>query len=145
MKPTKSDKEQRVTFIICSRAYAEPPCNAEKSSNQVLVSPQKNKMKFSLLVLIDIFASHTEGHRLGRFYLCFFLRGIFSTNQVKTASHGDVSVVISCLKSTPLVFVAILQKNTLTSVPKNISADCYKLSSCQIAVTDSTEVVLTFK
>lgn len=63
MKPTKPDKEQRVTFIICSRAYAEAPCNGEKSSNQVLVSPQRNKMKFSLLVLTDIFASRTEGHR----------------------------------------------------------------------------------
>lgn len=48
----------------------------------------------------------------GRFYLCFFLCGIFSTNQVKTPSHGIVSVVISCFKSTPLAFVAILQKKT---------------------------------
>lgn len=118
MKPTKSDKDQRVTFIICSQAYAEAPCNGEKSSNQVLVSPQRNKMKFSLLVLTDIFASHTEGHRLGRFYLCFFLCGIFSTNQVKTASHGDVSVVISCFKSTPFVFVAISQKKKPDKCPK---------------------------
>lgn len=75
-------------------------------------------MKFSLLVLTDIFASHTEGHRLGRFYWCFFLCGIFSTNQVETASRDDVSGVISCFKSTPLVFVAILQKKKTDKCPK---------------------------